>query len=54
MRHENETVKYTVKEVMKENEDLKESMSNMQVKMNKIQVRFRRIERARISKDQYS
>ena len=39
MRHENETVKYTVKEVMKENEDLKESMGNMQTKMNKIQVR---------------
>ena len=38
VRHENETVKYTVKEVMKENEDLKESMSTMTLKMNKMNV----------------
>jgi len=53
VRHENETVKYTVKEVMKENEDLKESMSTMTTKMNKMNVDIDRLlaDNTRLSKE---
>ena len=53
VRHENETVKYTVKEVMKENEDLKESMSTMTLKMNKMNVDIDRLlaDNTRLSKE---
>lgn len=43
VRHENETVKYTVKEVMKENEELKSQMGNSTLKMNKMNVDIDRL-----------
>ena len=53
VRHENETVKFTVKEVMKESEDLKEQMSTMTSKMCKMNVDIDRLlaDNARLSKE---
>lgn len=53
VRHENETVKYTVKQVMKENEELKSSMGSSTLKMNKMNVDIDRLltDNNRLSKE---